>query len=233
MSPQETILSRIKKLSALTEARGATPAEAAAAAAKVQSLLFEHNLTMASVDAHATAPPPEGFKKTMYTLKASNIGWQRTLLYVIARYNFCSAITHPQTTQMSLIGKPSNVEVVIYLYEHVYREIHSMGLAHRKLALSNKGMQYTSFCMGAVATIRQRLKDQQRTNETASTASTALVVQSQADLDKAVAVHFPRLVKSKATRPNRLDGFAAGQRAGHGISLNRGIGTSPSRRRLA
>lgn len=47
---KESIISRIKKLLNLTEDRGATTAEAATAAAKVQALLFEHNLDMSQCE---------------------------------------------------------------------------------------------------------------------------------------------------------------------------------------
>jgi hypothetical protein len=236
---QETILSRIKKLMNMTVERGATVEEAATAQAKAQALLFEHNLSMASVDAHSLDKTGEQYAKTAYELregKDQSMDWRRTLLYIIAKANFCTAITHPDTPRlMSMIGKPSNIEIVTYLYEHVQREVHKLAKAAQRLQTSQKSTYYTAFCRGACATIKERLREQSTKSAAAGAACTALVVQSQADLDKAITRWFPYLVAGRRKTGGRsADGFAYGKAAGAGIGLNRGVGSSGAgQRRLS
>jgi hypothetical protein len=236
---QETILSRIKKLMNLTVERGATVEEAATAQVKAQALLFEHNLSMASVNAHnLDKKEAEAYARAAYELKEGkdqSMDWRRTLLYIIAKANFCTAISHPDTPRlMSMIGRPSNVEIVQYLYEHVQREVHKLAKAAQRLQTSQKSTYYTAFCRGACATIRERLQKQEEDQAKSTAACTALVVQSQADLDKAVAKWFPYLAHGRRKTGGRsADGFAAGKSAAKGIGLNRGVGSSSSQRRIS
>ena len=178
------ILAKIKKLQALA-ANNSNVAEAAAAAAKAQALMFEHNITMAEVD---TAVAPEAYEKIEHTLDANRntIGWKASLLYVIARYNFCRAVGHGGTTRMSLVGKRSNVDGVLYLYAICEREIERLATAETKAQLADKAMFKRSFCRGAVATIGERLKAQRQANETqANTAQTTALVLRNVELEVA------------------------------------------------
>lgn len=234
----DTILSRIKKLIALTVERGATPDEAAQATAKAQALLFEHNLSMAQVEAHAIDDKGESYDKTLYQMtegKEGSLGWRKALLNLVARYNFCKAIAsiNGDLRHIAIIGKISNVAVVLYLYEHVQREIHHLAKVYQCLQIENRSQHYTSFCMGAISTIHERLKAQRACDEAASNASTALVVQTDAHLNQAVTKYFPHLIKSRGIRTQRADGFAAGRKAGRSIPLNRGVTTSAGQRRLS
>ena len=78
----DSILNRIRKLNNLTEERGATPEEAASAAAKVQAMLFEHNLSLSDVDTGEPEGHAEPYGKTEYDLGATvrTVQWKRTLL---------------------------------------------------------------------------------------------------------------------------------------------------------
>ncbi len=81
MAVDSTVLSKIKKLLALSTS--SNPNEAALAAAKAQELLMIHNLTLSQVEAQGEEKYCEAFVKT-----GSRV-WQRLLLTVIARNNFC------------------------------------------------------------------------------------------------------------------------------------------------
>jgi len=226
MSPHDTILNRVKKLLALTEARGATPEEAASAGAKAQALLFEHNLTISQVDTHELDTPAESIEQIDLTMDANarTLTWKRTLLYTVARYNFCTGIYTPGTTIMHVIGKRSNVLVVEYMVETIGAEIDRLAKLAGKTVLSNRAAFVASFCRGAVATINERLKAQAQVNETASAACTALVVQSKGALAAAVKGFYPRLSYSRrSSRIGSYNGFNAGRSAGHDIGLSRGI----------
>ena len=232
MSPQDTILNRVKKLLALTIDRGATPEEAALASAKAQALLFEHNLSMAQVDTHEVGTPAESIENIDVTMQANNrtIGWKKSLLYSVARYNFCSGVYSPGTTIMHIIGKRSNVQVVEYLAASIGDEIDRLSKAAARPLLTGKAAFVSSFCHGAVAVIVERLRAQEQTNAAASEACTALVVQSKGALEQAVKGFYPRLSHSRrSSRIGNSSGYDQGRAAGQGIGIHAGIGSGSQR----
>lgn len=240
---KESILSRIKKLQALA-AKNSNQHEAAAAAAKAQALLFEHNLTAADVDTHEPAQA-DPYGKVEHTLEGANrttVQWRRSLLYVIAKANFCTAVTQSGSTRMQIIGKRSNVETVLYLNSVLVREIERLAIESARSVLSNRSAYMVSFCRGAVATIHHRLEEQRRNDEARATASNtagymspeehtranrnALILRSAAqELNKAVAHFYPGGLRTTKTRSRigSADGYRDGQRAGQGIGMHRGV----------
>lgn len=236
MTTPDSILAKIKKLQALTTERGATPEEAATAAAKAQALLFEHNLSQCDVDTKEQAADPYGKVET--TLEGANrttVTWRRTLLYTIAKHNFCTAITLTNQTKMIVIGKRSNVETVLYLNHILVREIERLAIEAGKTVLTNRAAYQVSFCRGAVSTIHRRLAEQQAQSEQAATSTAnaragqnAVILRTQAqELNKAVAHFYPQGLRTSTSRSRvgSMDGYRAGQHAGNGIGMHRGVGS--------
>lgn len=237
MTTPDSILAKIKKLQALTTERGATPEEAATAAAKAQALLFEHNLSQCDVDTKEQAGP-DPYGKVETTLEGANrntVTWRRTLLYTIAKHNFCTAITLPNQTKMIVIGKRSNVETVLYLNHILVREIERLAVEAGRTVLTNRAAYLVSFCRGAVSTIHRRLQEQQAESEQAATSHTHARGTSNAvaintmrqDLNRAVTHFYPQGLRTSTTRSRvgSMDGYRSGQQAGAGISMHRGIGS--------
>lgn len=237
---KESIVSRIKKLLALTEERGATKEEAASAAAKVQALLFEHNLEMSECTASQIVEDIDRYDNALGVPAGSPYNQPyRTLYSQICRYNFCKLINIGDG-KVAIIGKKSNVEVCRYLYEYLSATL--TGLANKawKEYLSGfensfyvKGNIRTfkaSFVVGAAIEIGARLKAQQEQNQNASSACTALVVVSSQQLAIRVKQIFPRLVSGRGSKVRDGSGYAAGQAAGRTVSLSRGVTSSQSSR---
>src|SRR5437660_4654262 len=227
---EERILERIQKLLALTEARGATPEEAASAAAKAQALLFEHHLTMARVEVNGhNGEKKEGYDKTDFLLNATrfSLSWHRCLLTGICEANFAEAI-YGNGAKAYIIGRKSDVEVIVYLYQYLSREIERLADLTRRQegVLKNKGRWKVSFCYGAAITIKERLNETQATQAAASPASQALVVMTAEDLAKAVSGYFPRLRQLRGGRISNTDGYYRGQTAGRSIDIRPGVGQS-------
>jgi acetylornithine deacetylase/succinyl-diaminopimelate desuccinylase-like protein len=236
----DPILSRIKKLLNLTEARGATPDEAANAAAKVQDLLFQHNLSMASVAAHSIDKPTDGITETAHKVQGAknSMRWRQVLYGSIARHNFCKILLMG-SDRIAIFGKPSNTEVVQYMGEYIGNEIHKMA---RKAMLDEQKRTgqtvswpyYTAFAQGAVSTISQRLADQQKKNETVSAACTALVVQSRGAVEAFITAAYPRRGTARPLRAaSRADAYQHGQREGHNIPLSKGLTSNSMKARIA
>ena len=210
MTTPDSILAKIKKLQALTTDRGATPEEAATAAAKAQALLFEHNLSQCDVDTKEQAGP-DPYGKVETTLEGANrntVTWRRTLLYTIAKHNFCTAITLPNQTKMIVIGKRSNVETALYLNHILVREIERLAIEAGKTVLANRAAYMVSFCRGAVSTIHKRLQEQQQESEQTATSTTnargarnavAIRTMSQ-ELNKAVCHFYPSGLRTSTVR---------------------------------
>ncbi|MFI0609893.1 MAG: DUF2786 domain-containing protein [Anaerolineae bacterium] len=241
MTTPDSILSKIKKLQALTTDRGATPEEAATAAAKAQALLFEHNLSQCDVDTKEQAGP-DPYGKVETTLEGANrntVTWRRTLLYTIAKHNFCTAITLPNQTKMIVIGKRSNVETVLYLNHILVREIERLAVEAGRTVLSNRAAYMVSFCRGAVSTIHKRLQEQQQastqqattysgTGNDARANSNAVALRTLSEeLNKAVCHFYPSGLRTSTVRSRvgSMDGYRSGQQAGAGISMHRGVGS--------
>lgn len=136
------ILDKVKKLLTLATNAGATPDEAASAAAMAQSLLFKHNLSMEDVDTQsaaekqATAIGLDSFElgkdATLFM-----VGWHRALFHNLARHNFCQAVTYTgsntgvggkinHSRRMGIVGEQQNIEVVKWLYTHVSEQVERM-----------------------------------------------------------------------------------------------------------
>jgi hypothetical protein len=171
---------------------------------------------------------------TLTGANRSNVTWRRGLLYTIAKHNWCSAVTLPNTTKMSLVGKRSNVETVLYLNEILIREIERLAVDAARTVLSNRQAYMVSFCRGAVSIIHQRLAMQQREDTQQATTSTtanhhrnAVAIRTASEeLNKALAHFYPGGLSHRTTRSRigSSDGYAAGQQAGRGLSMHRGIG---------
>jgi len=232
-SDSEKVINKIRKLLNLAaEGNGATAEEAASAAAKAQELLFAHNLEMSQV----SSLDPEAYEKDKFSLGKyqGNISWRRKLMNVVVRTNFARCVYVESTADVYLIGKPSNVEAVKYLYAYLSREIERLMREYCKdKGFGASGKESSAFLMGAMFAVAKRLTDEfdAKTEPTATANSRALVVTTGKELDVAVRELFgaTRTGRSAGT-PRHSPAFEAGVVEGRQIPIRRGIeASSPSR----
>lgn len=143
-----SILSKLKKLQRLYEGAKAinSEAEAANAAAKIQNLLTQYNLSMADLDAvadneQATNVVEEKLGDS-WSRKCGGF-WDQFLLYGICKYNFCYAIVSrrrecrvnrngKEVCEMRqkyvVIGEPHNIEVVKWLFDVLASQLYCLAL---------------------------------------------------------------------------------------------------------
>lgn len=240
---QEAIIDKVKKLLRLADIKsGGTPAEIAAAAAKAQQLLFEHNLAVEDVGDIHDDKSEEKITKNLFDLEATYLTstWHAYLLHVISKPLFCRMIYHPAKAgkpgRTTLVGKPSNIAVCRYFYEYLHRTIDLMAVEYREewKAKKNKaGEKFIpddsfrvrmEFCRGAVSTIGKRMAEKFAEETTTSKDSRALVVISDQALDTAFKACFPKTQKTKSSAKSDASSFAQGMIAGGKIPLNRGVG---------
>ena len=218
MAVDSTVLSKIKKLLALSTS--SNPNEAALAAAKAQELLMQHNLTMSQIDTNG--------QESQYceaSVKTGSRVWKRSLLTVIARNNFCDTIHDPQIKSTALIGEPQNQEVVIYLHSYLIGQLETMATTAYKLSGTRMHAKswLDSFYVGATNSINERLKAQKAEMEAASNACKNLVVVKDGELQAAMSKLYPGFRKGKPKHARSLDGYREGVEAGKRVALNKGI----------
>lgn len=222
----DRIIERIQKLLALSTS--SNPHEAALAAAKAQALLFRHNLSMATVQAGMSGSGGSPYVVDRYDLGGST-NWRRMLLGAVARNNFCRAVWYRGTRDVGIVGEPHNIAAVQYLYEFLMREIRRLAdRAWEEGGYARRGERERtwkrSFYFGAVQTVSERLAAQREADARADTASLALTVVKDRELDEAYRQHFGAAGKARKAVVRSTTGYAAGVRAARKIALNRPLG---------
>lgn len=151
----ENLLDKVRKLLRLAE-RTTNEGEAAAAAAAAQKLIERHKLDIAAIDlgeAHeAPVEAPERAVLDGAEGRKNKCAWRGSLASGVARANACRVYwTGPR---LQIVGAPSDVATVRYLYAYLTREID-------RLAETKSGGKawLHAWRMGAVATVSQRLRE--------------------------------------------------------------------------
>lgn len=242
------VLEKVKKLLRLADiSRGATPAEAATAAAKAQALLLEHNLCIEDVGDLHKDEKPEEIGREIFGLDATyqTATWHSRLMYRIARPLLCRSVYYLAEQRVSLIGKPSNVAVVKYLYGYLYRQIEAMAVEYQDnwrkktrerdgcVSPNDSARAKKDFCFGCVDIVGDRLDEQYTKTSTSTNNSRALVVVSDKALQKAVEKYHPKTTKQKENRQHDMTSRLAGRIAGATISLRAGLDGGSGQRRLS
>lgn len=223
------ILTRLRKVQALTDSPNIH--EAAAAAAKLQELLFRYNLSLSEIVSDGADPA------NSYTKEWLEVGfamgdtgdWRLRLIGRLARVNFCRAFIAGDDTSMILLGEPHNIFIVREMYEYLTSEV--VRLAHRdwrkyRARLSKAqtrdeiGVWVRSFCHGATVTISGRLDTQQQKSMSVSEQSKALVVMKEQELDMAESRFIGKTTSVSFDVQTSSAGYHTGVRAGKEVSLN-------------
>lgn len=220
---RENIYNTLQKLHALSQS--ANPHDAGLAAAKMQSILFKHNLT---IDQVLRRTGENDIQVKRMTLKRFDISWSRLLLSVIAEENFCQMLYIRGTNTADLIGKTHHIETVLFLHVFLYREIVRL----QKKALTEDGLGFVSrfiFCrsfgLGAAACLEQRLREQRKQDEAqfaTSEESKALVVLTDQEVREFVDKKYRVRPAQESTRPDSR-AFQCGWKAGKSIPLQEAI----------
>lgn len=238
---KEQVLKRIQALLRLGES--ANEHEAALAASKAQELMLQYNLGIEDLKDDDLGPEPFGIEEywlhTLYVTAptiASDMQWKRLLLSGIAQCLFCEVIGyHELDGHHSIVGQPSNVRVVKYLYEYLSKEIVRLSdIAWRASDASISSgiseidrLRYlswiVSFKLGATQAVYERLEEQYRRTTHTSESSSALVLDIEARRDQAVRDNFGDIPIEDPDVHVQAGAFGAGREAGLNIPINSGL----------
>lgn len=224
------ILERIRKLLRLS--RSSNEYEAAAAAAKAQELLSEHNLSMDSIPSEEHAVKmraSRAHKKTRQRLET----WAYGLASRVADAFDCKYYHDPDVGETVFVGCEPDPTVCSWTYGYLYKTLLALaseylsGPARRLRSTKSKSAARLSFLLGAVMVVSRRLDTQKRTTPITPG---ALVPFKEAAIIRAM----PAVLTKPTQKPKIRDrDFEAGMDAGNAVPLSKPISSSaPSRQRL-
>jgi len=151
---QEKILDRVRNLLRLAQG-GANEHESAAAAAAAQRLLEAHRLDQAMLNvaeerqAEEVGVSPDPLDKSKILVR-----WKNVLANGVARANGCRSYYDRRKGLLQIVGAPSDVSAVRYLYLYLTREIDQLAARY-----AGKGRAWIhAWRVGCVETVIERLK---------------------------------------------------------------------------
>lgn len=161
MEKQEAI-EKVKKLLRLAE-HNPNKAESESAAAKAQSIMDEHNLSIATVNALTGREQEPIYRFESSPLNEGNNGtkstWKQRLGSALARLNGCEM--YLKGPNFILVGKPSNVETVRYLYAYCEKQIDALVKANCK----GQGRIYANnYRIGCIDGIKSAIEAERKAN---------------------------------------------------------------------
>lgn len=235
----KTIIERVQKLLELQKGAEAINSleEAANAVEKVQKILLKYNLEMADVTRH-NPKKKSAMGKASYrevSSKKNEGQWIYNLYSVLACHNFCSVIltqyrmeNGKKNKYVNLVGTKENVQVVKFLAEQLESRLRVLEVRAWKEEGSWTGEKRNAFrrgyFIGACQGIGSQLEEAKRRAMQESMKVTDLVVQTDKQLNDAIAMIFPYLKNSRRSRAsNAMVAGSLGYRDGKAMNINRGV----------
>lgn len=229
MSVDDKVLSKLKKLMNMTTERGCTPAEAAAAAAHVERILEEHQLSRFDVDS-------KKFDEEVVDEKAGvKLGkvvpaWSYALASAVATPHEVVAIfswTPHGEHVLRFVGHKSDASVSSYLYVTLFPRLLRMAdVECVRLGRFGAGIKTfkRDFMLAAAQTIYVRLKEERDRVRAQNVASRDLVVVKKDAVEDYMKRRYPGAKTSRVkTDVKDLQAHARGLKAGDSIELRRGV----------
>lgn len=240
----ERIMRRVRAaLELASEGSGATPDEAAVAAATAQRLMLAYNLELSQVMAETGAKSTYVNEPIAFDKKAGGyLAPLRMLCTVIARANFCDVIVTIRKPTGYIVGEPHNVAAVKEMYARLAAQVLNMANAawarepraerawraagFYGIPLARKSMSWKrTYMFGVAVTINARLAmEQERAKAEAAQGEQvrALIVLKEREIEQAVEQYHGAIESHKSASKYRgQDAFDAGKRDGYAVELGR------------
>jgi hypothetical protein len=211
----EKILEKIKKLMRLQKSSEMTGDvnEANKAAAIIQNLLTEYNLSLDNIgDLNSDVKKDEKVvedKNMSWFVPTIGGQWRLKMSNTIARFNFCKVlILNKKKRTFAIIGKQENIDVCKYLIDMLSERFLAIGKAEFKkyentFQYINNPISYDAyvrrFCEGANSGLYDKLKAERNESERkfSQTKVTAIVVYNDKAIDNYMEKHTVKLVHRK------------------------------------
>ena len=230
LESKDKVIKLIQKLANMRIDRGATPAEAAHAAAKIESLLEEHQLSMFDVEG-------KSFNEEM-AQKSVELGVSLSVIpryiwdlgYAVAMPHDCQIIVMPSQLKgnnLTFVGYKSDVAVSRYLFITLHTSLWRMADTQGRVR-KRSGAQFINyrnhFMSAAAQVIEERLTQERRDVRQKSSNSRALVVVKKDAVNKYFEEQFPGCRPLKLTKSDRDDyAYHDGREAGRNVEMRKGV----------
>ncbi len=231
MTLQEAI-AKATKLLKLSES--SNPHEAALAAQRAQEILTRYDIDSAALNLDASKSENneqvekfDGFNGKPLDQANKNISqWKGSLASTVSRANQCRAFQ--QGNAIGIIGRPSDVQKVRYLYDMLVREIDRLTLAHGKGMGKNWCTQFRYGVVDAIGTKLNETKAKVVADMRAENTGSALIRINEAiesiearnkDVERYIASNMRMRSKTVQSRGN-YGARQAGREAGKSININ-------------
>lgn len=225
----EKVIDRIKKLIALGGSSNAHEAQNALALAA--KLMMQNNIAQDQLeDRQYDKQELEGMKRmpTYYKSILTIISEFYGVECILSKRSHRSNGRIQSKTDTTLIGEKTNIELAKYLIAHLNRLYPSLFTQYRKetgCPLNYRASFYTGLTRGIKAQLRQAKQSFEQEN--------SLVIVRDANLDKEVAKHFPKLKHTSIKHQIRShQALQAGKNQGQNINLNRPIASNSTMQKL-
>ncbi len=232
-SRRDRALRVIRKLLEQRVERGASPAEAAAAAAKAQELLRKYQLGIAELEGGRLDEDVRSERVAHGCRRVES--WVFGLLVACTRPLDCAYVVSSSESlageiwhECVFVGHQSDVLVSRYLFVTLKGRLWAMAeqcaLAHHRRGPAKRPFM-GAFMTGAAKAIHDRLEAERQAAESACDRSRQLTVAKNSAVEAFMAREFPDV---KLRRRNRLSdsallAAAEGQKSGRAIALQRGV----------
>lgn len=235
-SPRDKLIERVRKLSRMTAERGASESEAMQAAELVRRLCAEHNIGQDELSIRADAK--SCVKDAYVSIRSKQPAWTRVCVGIERLYG---TICWYETKQEDLLELGFDVETAYVVYYgfpvDVACSIATLAICAQALegeiaSRKFKRGERESFELGMCARMNERIREMRGRGLAEAKGQGALVVLK----DQLVREEFGKLgqrLHRTAARATVRDAaaYAAGQRAGDRVALDRAVGQE--RRRIS
>ena len=236
----DSVLKKLRKLQNLYEGAKKinSEGEANAAAAAIQKLLIQYNLSMDEIgtDEEKSKDTVLEEKVDGFTYKSIGGEWEFRLLYVLCKWNFCKCFQVGGTyKRLMIFGKKENIETVKWLRSMLAERF--VSFSKNRFKEYQKTVEYAmkpismdkyqrSYLMGCAAGLDAKLKeesDREKAKDAEFGAKvTALVVRNDTAVTEYIENKY-KVGKGKARRENFDSARALGFRDGKNTELHKQV----------
>jgi len=236
----DSVLKKLRKLQNLYEGAKKinSEGEANAAAAAIQRLLTQYNLSMDEIGTDEEKAKDSVLEEKVdgFTYKSIGGEWEFRLLYVICKWNFCKCFQVGGTyKKLMIFGKKENIETVKWLRSMLAERF--VSFSKNRFNEYKKTMEYAlnpismdkyqrSYLMGCAAGLDAKLKeesDREKAKDAEFGAKvTALVVRNDAAVTEYIESKY-KIGKGKARREKFDSARAFGFRDGKNTELHKQV----------
>lgn len=237
----ESVLKKLRKLQALYEGAKSINSEGEAnnAAAAIQRLLTQYNLTLDEIQEEEEREGVIEEEVNGFSYKSIGGRWESYLVFVICKWNFCKSFNIGTSYKRILIfGERENVEMVKWLRSFLsekfvklsserFKEFKETEEFKRKPISKDKFQR--SYLMGCVTGLEIKLKEEsdreKKENESFGAKLNALVVRNGAAIDTYVAEKY-KTGTGRASKTNYDSAWESGVTDGKNTSIHKQVSTT-------